>query len=175
MNERDKSQLSEHLDALGAAERAAAGDDLEAVLAEDAGAMAALTARLDALATAERATASEGLDDRVLHAVGEVFAPIPIRFVRSKWVIAAGSIAAAVAVVGGVWMTRFAAPTEAYDVELATFEQDVGILLELYETDVWDGALAEVESQAERVEDGLDTPWSAYDDVADSFGTGASS
>ncbi|MEQ8770586.1 MAG: hypothetical protein RIB60_08765 [Phycisphaerales bacterium] len=175
MNEHEDRQLNEGLDALGAADRAAADADFEESIAEDAGAMAALTARLDALATAERSAAPDGLDERVLHTVGEVFAPAPIRFVRSRWVIAASSVAAAAAVVGGVWMTQRSAPTDRYDIELATLEEDVEILLDLYETDVWGGALAEVKSEAERVEDGLDTPWSAYDDVADSFEMGASS
>ncbi len=175
MNDHEDQKLNERLDALGAEERARAGDDLEASLAQDAGALAALTAKLDALAASERASVSDGLDERVLHAVGEVFAPSPIRIARSRWLIAVGSMAAAVAVVGGVWMSQRPVPVDSYDVELATLEDDVEILLELYETDAWGSALADVHSEAERVEDGLDTPWSAYDDVADSFEMGASS
>lgn len=177
MSHFEDRELTEWLDTLGANERASAEDQLESMVAEDAGALAALTARLDVLAQTERETAPTGLDQRVLDAVGETFAPAPIRIMRARWLVTAGGMAAAIAVIGGVWMTQRAgsSPAGSYDYERVTFEQDVDLLLDLYETDVWGDSLADVEREAERVEEGLDLPWAAYDDVAGSMESGAAS
>ncbi|GJM18462.1 MAG: hypothetical protein DHS20C14_06750 [Phycisphaeraceae bacterium] len=157
------------MDALGSAERAAAGKSLEAELGAETAGLARVIAQLDALGSAEAREPSDGFEARLVDSVAEVFAPAPIRFLRSHRVGAVGGlgIAAAIVLATGLFtvrpMSRTADPADPPAFAQVSLEEDVDLLLEMYETDAWATELADLRTEADSVDDALDAPWSAYE------------
>lgn len=187
MNEHLEAELrgvAGALDRLGEADRASMGAGFVERLAGELwpGASEGRVARgLDALGRSERAAAPEGFEDRVVERVGEVFEPAPIRIGARRRVVLGVGMAAAVALAGvGAWIgVRSAAWRGGATVVAGSgaaglgVEEELEVLLELYEEPSWTVRVAEFESEAEEAHGRVGEAWDVLELLSGADGGGS--
>lgn len=168
------------LDALGADERSGAPEAMEARVHAEVAANDAIMRRLDALGAAERDLAPASLDERLLDAVGGVFAPASIPIARAVTRVArwAGAAAAVVALGAVAWWGLAPAPP-ATDTAAALADasdeaaDDVELLLDLFADESWSVDLVNLETDADAIGETVGSPWDDLESLAESLNEGA--
>jgi len=172
-------ELEALLDALGAEERELAPAEMEPRIRAEIAANDVIVRRLGALAAAERAAAPADLDECLLGAVAEAFAPAPIPIARAVVRVArwGAAIAAVVAIGAFAWFAvRPTALTPTPPTVVATTDDaadDVELLLELYSDESWSVELVNLETDADAIGDTLGSPWDDLESLSESLSEGA--